>query len=106
MISRPDYAQMAGFVSLTPLLLRGSGGNPDLDPYRANQFDASLEWYFKPQSLLSAGLFYKDISTFIVQGAGIERQPLETNDPNDPRITQPGQQLRAVGAEPLTPATT
>jgi len=88
-MARPDYAQMAGFVSLTPTLLTGSGGNPDLDPYRANQFDASLEWYFAPQSLLSAAYFYKDISTYIVQGGNIERQPLEANNPADPRITNP-----------------
>ena len=45
----------------------GSGGAPNLDPYKANQFDASAEYYFGKQALFSVGLFYKDISTFIVQ---------------------------------------
>jgi iron complex outermembrane recepter protein len=101
-ISRPDYAQMAGFVSLTPLTLRGSGGNPRLNPYRANQFDIGLEWYYAPQSLLAVDFFYKDISTFIVQGAGIERQPLELNDPTDPRITNPGNNCTPAGTNIYT----
>lgn len=45
----------------------GSGGAPGLDPFKATQYDLSLEWYYGGQGLLSAGLFYKDVSTFIVQ---------------------------------------
>jgi iron complex outermembrane recepter protein len=45
----------------------GSGGAPDLDPFKANQIDFSAEYYFGKQAMISAGLFYKDISTFIVQ---------------------------------------
>jgi len=41
------------------------GGNVALDPYEANQFDISYEWYFSNSGLLSAGLFYKDINSFI-----------------------------------------
>jgi iron complex outermembrane receptor protein len=51
------------------------GGSPDLDPFRANQFDASVEWYFAPSALLSMGLFYKDVDTFIVQSARQEDLP-------------------------------
>jgi TonB-dependent receptor len=40
-------------------------GNPLLEPFRATTLDASFEWYFAPESLLSVGLFYKDIGTFI-----------------------------------------
>jgi len=50
----------------------GTGGAPDLDPFKANQFDLSLEWYYGGQGLLSAGLFYKDVSTFIVQQQSAE----------------------------------
>lgn len=44
----------------------GSGGSPDLDPFLANQFDLSAEYYFAGDSILALGLFYKDIETFIV----------------------------------------
>ncbi|MEO8367232.1 MAG: TonB-dependent receptor [Pseudoxanthomonas sp.] len=42
-----------------------SGGNPFLDPVRAKTADLSFEWYFNEGALLSVGLFYKDIDSFI-----------------------------------------
>jgi len=36
-------------------------GNPDLLPQIADQYDAVVEWYFKPGALLSLGVFKKDI---------------------------------------------
>jgi iron complex outermembrane receptor protein len=88
-MARPDYAQMGAYTSLTPTLLTGSGGNPNINPYRANAFDASWEWYFQKDAILAVDFFYKDLSTFIVQGAFTERQPLENNNPADPRVTNP-----------------
>lgn len=46
--------------------LEGAFGNPDLKPYRAWNFDAGAEWYFAKSSVLSAGVFYKDIKDYIV----------------------------------------
>jgi TonB-dependent receptor len=48
------------------LYTNGSGGNPDLDPFRASQFDLTWEHYFGSQGLVSAGVFYKSIDSFIV----------------------------------------
>lgn len=45
----------------------GTGGAPGLNPFKANQYDASFEYYFGKQALISIGLFYKDISSFIIQ---------------------------------------
>ena len=42
-----------------------STGNPNLDPYRAKTFDLSLEWYPARGSIVSAGFFYKDVSTYV-----------------------------------------
>jgi TonB-dependent receptor len=42
-------------------------GNPDLDPYEAVNYDLLLDWYYNDGSLLSAGVFYKDIDNFIVE---------------------------------------
>ena len=44
----------------------GSRGNADLDPFRAYQFDLGFEHYFGNQGLLSAGLFWKEVDSFIV----------------------------------------
>jgi iron complex outermembrane receptor protein len=65
-MSRPGYAQLAGAFSLDDLSLSGSaGGNPDLDPYRAWQFNLAAEWYYAPQALFSVGVFGLDIQSYI-----------------------------------------
>jgi len=43
----------------------GGGGNPKLKPWKANNFDVSLEKYFGRKGYVSAAAFYKDIDTFI-----------------------------------------
>ncbi len=40
-------------------------GNPDLDPFRAWNIDASLSYYPTELSVVSAGVFYKKIEDFI-----------------------------------------
>ena len=40
-------------------------GNPDLDPYRAWNIDASIAYYPTELSVMSAGVFYKKIEDFI-----------------------------------------
>ena len=50
----------------------GSSGNPQLDPYRANQFNLSWEDYFAPEALASVGVFYKQVESFEVV------QPVDT----------------------------
>ena len=43
----------------------GSGGNPQLDPWRANAFDLSYEKYFGTNAYMSLAGFYKDLKTYI-----------------------------------------
>lgn len=56
----------AGFGVFTFGAPSAFGGNPFLEPFRANQLDASLEWYFDADSALTIAGFYKDLDTFIV----------------------------------------
>jgi TonB-dependent receptor len=44
-----------------------TAGNPQLEPYRATNFDVSLEWYFADDALLSVGVFKKDVDSFFTQ---------------------------------------
>jgi TonB-dependent receptor len=46
----------------------GEFGNPDLQPYRAWNFDAAVEYYFARDAAISFGGFYKSIDNFIVTG--------------------------------------
>jgi len=43
----------------------GTRGNPNLEPYYANNFDLGAEWYFSAEGMLAANVFYKKISNFI-----------------------------------------
>lgn len=43
----------------------GRGGNPNLNPFRADQADLAWEHYFGRKGLVSVGLFYKKIDSFI-----------------------------------------
>jgi TonB-dependent receptor len=42
-----------------------TAGNPFLEPFEADTYDLSFEWYFAEESLLSLALFYKDIGSFV-----------------------------------------
>ncbi|MDG2526550.1 TonB-dependent receptor [Stenotrophomonas sp. HITSZ_GD] len=58
-------ADSSASVSQTTSLWEGSGGNPTLEPYRANAVDLSLEKYMGRASYASLALFYKDLETYI-----------------------------------------
>lgn len=64
-MSRPELGVLTPTSGVNPVTRSGSINNPLLDPIRAKTFDAAVEWYFRPGSLLSAAFFYKDIGTYI-----------------------------------------
>ena len=68
----PSFGTKDGFK-----FANGSSGNPQLDPYRANQFNLSWEDYFAPEAMVSVGAFYKQIESFEVQ------QPVQTTVVDD-----------------------
>lgn len=43
----------------------GDGGNPDLQPWRANSYDFSIEQYFGKRSYVAAAIFYKKLDSYI-----------------------------------------
>ncbi|HEY4079736.1 MAG TPA: TonB-dependent receptor [Burkholderiaceae bacterium] len=45
----------------------GTGGSPQLNPFKATQVDVSIEHYFGRQGVASLGLFNKDVSSYIIQ---------------------------------------
>jgi iron complex outermembrane recepter protein len=44
----------------------GSGGNPDLRPWKANAYDVSYEKYFGTKAYISVAGFHKDLKTYII----------------------------------------
>lgn len=65
--------------------LTATGGSPSLKPYLADNFDAAVEWYYKPNSYAAVNFFIKDVSNFIV--GGTTRQTI--NGVIDPSTGQP-----------------
>lgn len=43
----------------------GNGGNPYLNPFTSDNYDASLEYYFSPTGYVSVAAFRRDLSGFI-----------------------------------------
>jgi len=66
-MTRPPLAQLTpgGAVNVAGGTRTVTQGNPNLEPIKADAFDASVEWYFRPESLVSLSLFYKDVKTYI-----------------------------------------
>ncbi|GGW82748.1 TonB-dependent receptor [Alteromonas halophila] len=59
-IRRPNFSDLSTSVTFStspnpPVAI----GNPGLEPEEVTSFDLSVEWYFAPASLLSAGIFHK-----------------------------------------------
>ena len=68
-ITRPSLADLAPRLTInsSPTVLTAVGGNPELKPFEAWQYDGTVEWYFAPGSALIGGAFYKNITTFVFQ---------------------------------------
>ena len=64
-MSRPTLGDLTPGGSVSPTTRTVSYGNPLLDPFRATNYDFSVEWYFQNEGLLAGAVFYKDIDSFI-----------------------------------------
>ncbi|MEL7042297.1 MAG: TonB-dependent receptor [Pseudomonadota bacterium] len=62
---RPGFGEMAPFAVLNDDRDEVELGNPNLDPLEADNFDLSIEYYPTELSVLSFGVFYKDIENAI-----------------------------------------
>lgn len=89
-MARPNPSQLALRQSIDGVGLTATRGNPDLQPYEATNYDAGLEYYFNRDSFVSATLFRKNISSFIInQGS---REALDVPGfatPQDVLVTRP-----------------
>ncbi|MEG8038573.1 TonB-dependent receptor [Sphingomonas sp. LR60] len=76
-LSRTEALTRPGFNQINPTLTvsqgtvggnisyTGNGGNPNLQPIRSNNYDASLEYYFSRTGSVSVAGFYREIQGFI-----------------------------------------
>jgi TonB-dependent receptor len=68
-MTRPTLEQLSPvttLVTLRPGNFAAASGNPDLKPFRSNNLDLSIEYYYGRSNYISLGSFYKNVSNFIV----------------------------------------
>jgi TonB-dependent receptor len=70
-LGRPEYSTLSPGGSIDTINAQVSLGNPDLKPYRAQNLDATAEWYFARGGLLSVGVFAKFIRNPIFSKATV-----------------------------------
>ena len=83
-VSRPRLDDMAGGVTYgartnsnpdnqgtQQFYWSGSGGNPEIKPWKSKQFDLSLEKYFGRKGYLSAALYYKTLDSYVYNNSRV-----------------------------------
>ena len=90
-LARPNYINIAPFETLNcgSRGCTGFEGNPDLEPFRSNQYDVSAEWYIDDASLLAFALFYKDVESYIDVESFTATRDYRTIDANGNNIFVP-----------------
>jgi iron complex outermembrane recepter protein len=94
-LSRPNMGDMRASLGFSlnnsgTQVLTGSGGNPDLKPFKATALDLSYEKYFGKKGYFSAAGFYKKLDTYILRVPTVfdfkpyvgPTTPLPTTGPN------------------------
>ena len=66
-IGRPDFGEIMPSSAANYQTETLTINNPALKPQYSQNYDASVEYYFEPIGLLSAGVFQKEIGDFIFQ---------------------------------------
>jgi TonB-dependent receptor len=107
-IARPGFQQVTSAISLSPSSNSISQGNPQLRPTTAYNFDWTLEKVFDNGSLVTLGLFDKELKNYIVADSTripvseLPQTPIYSGFPG-PEVTVTGytniSKARASGAE-------
>jgi iron complex outermembrane receptor protein len=98
-LARPNVEDMRagltyGITGSPPFEWTASGGNPRLEPWRANAYDISVEKYFGKRSYVSLAYFYKDLKNFVYE-QGIDHD--FTGFPLPPGTPPANQPLTNIG---------
>jgi iron complex outermembrane recepter protein len=88
-MTRPTLGNLTPGGTIDGFNFRITYGNPQLDPFRATNFDLGIEWYFAPQAILSVAGFVKKVQSFPISQAfsatfastGLPREALPPSSP-------------------------
>ena len=105
-LARPNYISIAPFETLNCNFrgCEGFEGNPDLQPFRSNQYDVSAEWYFDDSSLLAFAVFHKDVESYIDIDSFSAVRDFRTLDDDGENVFEPREfsMQRPINGEGLT----
>lgn len=94
-MTRPKPEDLSPAISINASF-NGEIGNPDLRPLIADQFDVSWEYYINETTAVSAAVFFKDLTDFLIEerfglfsgldlnGFDADGNPSTVADPEDP----------------------
>ncbi|NQZ23362.1 MAG: TonB-dependent receptor [Colwellia sp.] len=71
-VSRPNYDAMKMAAIKSASMGTATIGSPDIKPYKSDQYDIGLEWYFNDSSLVSGTIFQKNINDYIEKSVATE----------------------------------
>lgn len=102
-MARPNLGDLTPGGTVDGFNYRITFGNPALDPFRADTYDLSLEWYFRPQALLSVAYFKKDVSSFPIADVrtgtfASTGLPLSVINPSSPAAANPEGQTWTINS--------
>ena len=62
---RADFSELSPAFDVNNDITGATQGSIDLEPYRATQYDLSVEHYFDEGNVISFAVFYKDVESFL-----------------------------------------
>lgn len=62
---RADFSELSPAFDVNNDITKATQGSIGLDPYRATQYDLSVEHYFGEGNMVSFAVFYKDVESFL-----------------------------------------
>ena len=75
-LRRPDFNELSSALSIDTAIVNASSGSVELDPFRATQYDLSLEHYWGSGNIVSVAVFYKDVESFLNNTSNCTASPL------------------------------
>lgn len=88
-MARPSFPNLSGNVIIDGQKNNAFSGNPNLEPFKADQLDLGIEWYFRNASLIAADIFYKELSTFLIASSENEVIDGQVHSVSRPLNAQP-----------------
>src|SRR5690606_34794951 len=86
-MTRPNLNQISPTTTASGTARTITQNNPYLDPFRANNLDATAEWYFNKDGLLGASVFYKDLKSLIRSQTTVQSVPVTFIYSNGNRVS-------------------